>query len=131
VPGAIGEDIINPRGEKMTNSQNTFRYPRRHTKSEYRAAGIEVIDPRQGRYRFIWWERKIAIFGCITCGQSWLVDYPPRGRRLERGIIGQFHKVSIKYLPRYVDEFCYRFNNRSNKHIFEDTLARGLGVTNV
>ena len=25
-------------------------------------------------------------------------------------IFGQFHKVSVKYLPQYIDEFCFLFN---------------------
>ncbi len=48
---------------------------------------------------------------------------------LKRGIIGQFHKVSLKHLPRYIDEFCYRFNHRKDGNLFGQTLARGLGVT--
>ncbi len=47
---------------------------------------------------------------------------------LKRGIAGQYHKVSIKHLSKYIDEFCYRFNNRRNGNVFEDTLARGLGI---
>lgn len=47
---------------------------------------------------------------------------------LKRGLIGQFHKVSAKYLPKYLDEFSYRFNNRHNENIFEHTLQRALGV---
>jgi len=31
---------------------------------------------------------------------------------LKRGIYGTFHKVSIKHLGRYCDEFSYRFNRR-------------------
>ena len=31
---------------------------------------------------------------------------------LKRGIIGNFHKVSIKHLQRYLNEFQYRFNRR-------------------
>lgn len=47
---------------------------------------------------------------------------------LQRGIVGQYHKVSIKHLPEYVDEFCYRFNNKNNDEVFELTIKRALGV---
>lgn len=46
---------------------------------------------------------------------------------LKRGLVGQFHKVSVKYLPKYLDECSYRFNNRHNENIFEQTLKRALG----
>jgi transposase-like protein len=42
---------------------------------------------------------------------------------LKRGIIGSFHKVSIKHLPRYLAEFTYRFNNRDVRDLFSQTLA--------
>ncbi|MCE5323713.1 IS1595 family transposase [bacterium] len=47
---------------------------------------------------------------------------------LKRGIVGQFHKVSVRHLPQYVDEFCYRHNHRENNDLFALTIARGLGV---
>jgi len=31
---------------------------------------------------------------------------------LKRGLMGQFHWVSKKYLNAYIDEFCYRYNAR-------------------
>ncbi len=47
---------------------------------------------------------------------------------LKRGIVGQYHKVSIKHLNEYVDEFCYRFNNKDNDEVFELTIKKALGV---
>lgn len=42
---------------------------------------------------------------------------------LKRGIVGSFHKVSAKYLPLYVAEFQFRYNNRSNPDIFEVAIT--------
>jgi transposase-like protein len=43
---------------------------------------------------------------------------------LKRGVIGTFHKVSAKYLPLYVAEFQFRYNNRENPDIFDAAMAR-------
>ncbi len=48
---------------------------------------------------------------------------------LKRGIIGQYHKVSRKHLPRYIDEFSYRFNHRKTLDVFDRTIARAVGVS--
>jgi len=47
---------------------------------------------------------------------------------LKRGITGQYHKVSLRYLDKYINEFCYRHNNRENVDIYDLTIARALGV---
>jgi transposase-like protein len=41
---------------------------------------------------------------------------------IKRGMIGTFHKVSHKYLPLYVAEFQFRYNNRENADIFGEAL---------
>lgn len=46
----------------------------------------------------------------------------------KRGIIGQYHQISAKYLDQYVAEFCFRYNNRNNDMIFETTIERGLNL---
>lgn len=45
---------------------------------------------------------------------------------LKRGIQGNFHHVSKFYLQRYVDEFCYRYNNGKNEFVFDDVVERML-----
>jgi hypothetical protein len=43
----------------------------------------------------------------------------------KRGLIGSYHKVSVKHLRRYLDEFSFRFNNRDAEDLF------GLVVLNL
>ncbi len=41
---------------------------------------------------------------------------------LKRGIVGSFHRVSIKHLDRYIGEFQFRFNNRQEQDIFASVI---------
>lgn len=43
----------------------------------------------------------------------------------KRGVVGTFHKISKKYMPLYVAEFQFRYNNRENPDIF-GTAVSGL-----
>lgn len=43
---------------------------------------------------------------------------------LKRGIMGSFHKVSKGYLPLYLNEFSFRYNNRNNPDIFAAVVAK-------
>ncbi|HXE06572.1 MAG TPA: IS1595 family transposase [Acidobacteriaceae bacterium] len=45
---------------------------------------------------------------------------------LKRGLIGSFHRVSIKHLHRYLTEFEYRFNQRKADDRFTMTVAAML-----
>lgn len=47
---------------------------------------------------------------------------------LKRGIVGQYHKVSVNHLDKYITEFCYRHNHRKNPDMFALTLSRAVGV---
>jgi transposase-like protein len=49
----------------------------------------------------------------------------------KRGLIGSFHKVSEKHLPRYLNEFTYRQNRRKESNLFGTTvgnLLRGIAL---
>lgn len=41
---------------------------------------------------------------------------------IKRGMVGTFHKVSRKYLPLYVAEFQFKYNNRHNDDIFSAAI---------
>jgi len=47
---------------------------------------------------------------------------------LKRGIVGQYHKVSLRYLPKYVDGFSYRWNHRKDENLWATTLLRAAEV---
>jgi transposase-like protein len=42
---------------------------------------------------------------------------------LKRGIMGNYHVVSKKYLPFYLAEFTFRHNHRTDKDLFASVLA--------
>lgn len=42
---------------------------------------------------------------------------------LKRGIVGQYHHVSKQYLPLYLNEFSFRYNNRKNPEMFADLIT--------
>jgi transposase-like protein len=46
----------------------------------------------------------------------------------KRGVIGSFHKISIKHLHRYLSEFETRFNGRNADDRFEPVLRNMLGI---
>jgi hypothetical protein len=50
---------------------------------------------------------------------------------VKRGIIGQYHHVTVRYLSRYLDEFGYRFDRRGMdaERLFGTTIARAVGAT--
>jgi transposase-like protein len=42
---------------------------------------------------------------------------------LKRGVLGTYHNVSRKYLPLYLNEFVFRYNNRKNADMFGQAVA--------
>lgn len=49
---------------------------------------------------------------------------------VKRGTIGQYHKVNIKHISKYLNEFNCRFNNRKTDpaELFSNTILRALEV---
>ena len=45
---------------------------------------------------------------------------------VKRGIIGQYHQVSLKYLPNYVAEFVFKYNNRKVDDMFETLVSNSM-----
>ena len=49
----------------------------------------------------------------------------------KRSLMGAFHKMSAKHMDRYLEELEWRFNNRNNPNLFQDTLARIMNTGNL
>lgn len=45
---------------------------------------------------------------------------------MQRGLVGQYHKLSVKYLPFYISEFAFRYNQNLNKQSFEKTIELAI-----
>lgn len=46
--------------------------------------------------------------------------------KLKRGVYGVFHNVSVKYMQKYVTEFCYRLNHRDNNEAFTSLVELAI-----
>lgn len=49
---------------------------------------------------------------------------------LKRGVYGIYHQISFKYLQSYIDEFCFRYNNRNNCDIYNKLLLQSIANQN-
>jgi transposase-like protein len=49
----------------------------------------------------------------------------------KRGLRGSWHKLSAKHLQAYLEEMCFRFNNRKNPYLFRDTILRLIATPNL
>jgi hypothetical protein len=47
------------------------------------------------------------------------------------GIWGTWYKVSARHLPAYLDEMCFRFNNRKNPYLLRDTMRKLIDSPNL
>jgi len=50
---------------------------------------------------------------------------------LKRGIQGQYHSISKRYLQSYVNEFCFRYSYRSDPYLFDRLILRTLNLNPV
>jgi transposase-like protein len=107
-------EIIEPLIEKHVSPDATFQSDEHAT--------YFIIGKRRfpGRNRTIDHSRSYAI------GDNTTNSIENAFSLLKRGVYGTFHKVSIKHLGRYCNEFSYRFNRRgSQPQMFGETV-KGL-----
>lgn len=46
----------------------------------------------------------------------------------KRGIIGNYHKLSVEHLDRYLGEFCWRYNRRHQQPQLFDMALKNLAA---
>jgi hypothetical protein len=88
------------------------------------------VDHAKGEYvrSVAYYEKDAVVVGAVhtnTIEGFWSI--------FKRGIVGSFHKVSRKYMPLYVAEFQFRYNNRGNVRTSSEWRSEGasLNVKNI
>jgi transposase-like protein len=107
--------IIEPVIEKHVSPNATFQTDE--------SAVYAIIGNRRfaGRHRTINHRRTYGV------GENHTNSIENAFSLLKKGIYGTFHKVSIKHLGRYCNEFSYRFNRRGQQEqIFAETVKNLL-----
>lgn len=82
----------------------------------------DTVDHSKGEYvkksNVIYLDAKKGVVGAVhtnTIEGFWSI--------FKRGVVGTFHKMSAKYMPLYVAEFQFRYNNRFNADIFGAAIS--------
>jgi hypothetical protein len=95
--------------DKWQGYSGLNEYPRDsvdHRHEEYvKQSNVIYLDARKG------------VYGAVhtnTIEGFWSI--------FKRGVVGTFHKMSAKYMPLYVADFQFRYNNRRNADIFGATI---------
>jgi transposase-like protein len=96
------------------------------------AKGAEIHTDEFGSY--LWLDSSEFAHEAVNHGETY-VRYRADGEAVhtngcenvwslfKRGIMGVFHKVSAKYLPLYLNEFEFRFNNRDEFNMMDRVLS--------
>jgi transposase-like protein len=79
-----------------------------------------------GKRRFPGRHRTINHKSAYAIGESHTNSIENAFSLLKRGIYGTYHKVSIKHLGRYCNEFSYRFNRRGEQLAMFDATLKNL-----
>lgn len=45
---------------------------------------------------------------------------------VKRGIVGTYHRVTLTYLPEYIAEFVFKYNNRNDDDMFETLVTNAM-----
>ncbi len=105
---------------------------------DIRAIVEERVDPSQ-HFKTDAWQPHWVIDSMghelrakVSSGKVGVVWLPHVHRAIslfKRFLLGTYHGVSARYLPRYLQEFCFRFNRRHKpKNIWESLLKACVGT---
>lgn len=122
-----GRIIAKPVDKNKLNSKSLSKFVRDNVEF---ADAMLITDEYKGYLRIQSFMRHAVVNHqvCYVDGEIHTNSIESFWGLLKRGIIGQYHKVTLRHLHQYITEFCYRFNHRNNPALFDLTIARALGV---
>lgn len=116
--------VVVPNLESATIAKAVRRYVSKDLEmivSDEYSAYLPAIGPKYG-----WKYRRIKHAETYVMGDIHTNSIENRFSLLKRGIIGSWHKVSVKHLQRYLEEVSFRFGQRKNPALFSLTVLNLL-----
>lgn len=123
----MGRVVARPAGRREVSSRGLEKFISKHVD---KAGSLLITDqlPAYKRVASTMWSASINHERAYAHGQIHTNSIEGFWSLVKRAHYGSHHHYSRKYMPLYISEACYKYNNRSNDRAFNDAVSLMVGA---